>query len=123
MREDFDRKLYVFSRLSRWKYTAKFSLMFVCHEMKKGWEPLTLRLAKFLLIFVILFQIEIVSTSHNRTEALYQCCPEKYPNLALTVVFKQKAIFHHDKLLTQETDVKHGKHGHGHKHESSEENN
>ncbi len=70
-------------------------------------------------------QIEIVSTSYNRTEALYPCCPEKYPNLALTVVFKQKAIFHHDKLLTQESEAAlHAKHGkHGHKHDSSEENN
>ena len=91
-------------------------------ELEPAWILLNLW-----IYFHFSFQIEIVSTSYNRTEAVYPCCTEKYPNIALTVVFKQKAIFHHEKLLTQETEAalhaKHGKHGGHHKHESSEENN
>ena len=64
------------------------------------------------------FQIEIVSTGVHRVEVVYDCCPdEKYPNLSLSVVFKQKGMFYHDKLHKPE-DAKAKK-----KAESSEENN
>jgi hypothetical protein len=47
-----------------------------------------------------LLQVEIVSTSHSRVEAIYECCPEAYPNLTFNIAFKLKGIFYHDKLNT-----------------------
>jgi hypothetical protein len=49
------------------------------------------------------FQIEIISTSVTRKEAIYPCCmDETYPSLALNIVFKQKSSFYHGRLHTSE---------------------
>lgn len=63
-------------------------------------------------------QIEISSTGVERTEDVYPCCPEKYPSLKLSIAFKQKGVFYHEKLHKPEEAEAAKK-----KADSSEENN
>ena len=68
------------------------------------------------------FQFEIISTSTNKKEGVYECCPDEvYPSMTFNIAFKQNTMFYHGKVHTQETEAKKSK-KHAHKPDSSEEN-